>query len=1498
MGAALRLALICLVFSLTTDLLAFSQVRLTHISTEDGLNQSNITGLMQDKDGYLWISSWQGINRYDGYRVSQVHSPDNILLNNYVESIFEDSMGLFWLGAAPNHNFILDKKLNKLTEIKFTSPPGYKLEFPMINRVVEDQGQNLWIATYLELFYFHRNENRFEFILELNQLFDNKDQVHSIRELLHVNGKLLIATSAGLYCHDISSRQTIKIQHLPEASTVEDLNNVKALLRNQSGKILVGTVEGLFELDQQIFSSEQLDKQPLSRRLVERLNIWSIIEEPEFYWLATDKGLYKLSKQDHNLSFVFKFSDTPFNTGDDDIVRMLKDKEGSLWFGTRGDGIFKWKPNPAIKAHYWNSSSSLSRLSSNSVNAIYQSQQDEVWVGTQNGLNLINPITKQVEHFLVNPDEKAVVSESSIYSIASRNDELWLNTEGGLKVFDRKTKKMVNRLFPKTDGDVLNKPFFGVRFFEKDKLALTNREGMYLYDLAENTISLVESTRTNGEIGPALGAIFETATGDPNSYFISGVDRLVKFSKETGEVIDFHKLPPSENFRSQPSDVYRDNDKLWVTYAGYGVYVLDANSGKELHFMSEKDLGSNTIMDIFPDSFGNLWFSTNEGLLRVNKTNYSSRLYDSNDGFATSEFNGGSMLRKANGDVFVGSVKGAFEFSPNELVNRSQRKIANRITSASLLSKPIEQKYGDHNDRKIVMEHNDFGLKIEFSALLLDKPKQVKYRYWIDGDAATDSTTIDRSELFLPTLEEGISTLNISAIDYETGLESKPARITIVSKSHPLLSNLAYSIYIITTLFLAWFNFHGYQKRAAAKKLAHEKLQQSEERLSLALKGGNSGLWDWHARDNLIYEPRLIENSTSKEDKVAFEKRISEIHPDDQEKYLAAWATFMVQDKKVFDVVYRMKNNSDVWAWYRDMATVSEYDENNKPVRITGTFTNITERKEARDKMRLFSTAFENTRDIVFVLNSEKEVIAANQAFYKTTEFEQNVILSSGMNFITDANANRKLIAEIFKHIYLQGDWEGEGLLNRNFKPPLNVLINATTFDDNEGKEHFVFALTDISKQKAAEGELRKLANYDTLTGLPNRALLLDRITHAIEHCRRRNQQLALFFIDLDRFKQINDTLGHDVGDLLLINVAKILQKSIRHDDTVARLGGDEFVVMLEDITSIDSINRIAQNIINKMQDPMVLKEHQVSVSPSIGVSIYPTDGGEAQTLIKHADIAMYHAKNAGRNNFQYFENSMNHAAKARLSLENKLRAGVSNHEFYLVYQPQYDVSSGRLIGMEALARWKTSDGELIPPSEFIPIAEDLGLIIPITEELLSIALEQVTKWQQQGHHIGLAFNLSARHLHHYDFVSFIESLLDSVSFQPEMLEFELTESVLMKDIDVAKRIFGRLAEKGIELALDDFGTGYSSLKYLNQLPINKLKIDRSFVSKIGTSSENDAIIKTITSLAHSLNLKTVAEGIETEEQLKFMQEVAADQAQGYYFSKPLSAEDFEKLLK
>jgi diguanylate cyclase (GGDEF)-like protein len=475
---------------------------------------------------------------------------------------------------------------------------------------------------------------------------------------------------------------------------------------------------------------------------------------------------------------------------------------------------------------------------------------------------------------------------------------------------------------------------------------------------------------------------------------------------------------------------------------------------------------------------------------------------------------------------------------------------------------------------------------------------------------------------------------------------------------------------------------------------------------------------------------------------------------------------------------------------------------------------------------------------------------------------------------------------------------ESEGLLSRRFQDPLPVLINATQFENDEHEIFYVVTITDISEQKAAQEKLLRLASYDNLTGLPNRALLLDRITHAIEHSQRRPVKIAVCFVDLDRFKQINDSLGHEAGDKVLVHTAELLKACVRQDDTVARLGGDEFVIMLEDFKSISVIQNIFKQIIKKMSIPLKLGSHEVTVSPSIGVAIYPDDGGDPEALLKHADIAMYYAKNKGRNNYQFFKAEMNQEARRRLSMESKVRNALGKQEFYLEYQPQVELATGKIKGFEALARWKDQEGNLIPPSDFIPIAEELGLIVPMTEQFIEQAMTLADDWRQANLNAGIAINLSARNLQTSSLLQLTSQKMRQYQFSPGIIEFEITESLLMADLERSKKMMHQLKELGVYFALDDFGTGYSSLKYLYDLPINKIKIDRSFVWQLGVKPKSETIIRAVLTLSQALKLTTVIEGVETDDQLQRVSMMKADYVQGFYFSKPVSAEQATKMLQ
>jgi diguanylate cyclase (GGDEF)-like protein len=451
-----------------------------------------------------------------------------------------------------------------------------------------------------------------------------------------------------------------------------------------------------------------------------------------------------------------------------------------------------------------------------------------------------------------------------------------------------------------------------------------------------------------------------------------------------------------------------------------------------------------------------------------------------------------------------------------------------------------------------------------------------------------------------------------------------------------------------------------------------------------------------------------------------------------------------------------------------------------------------------------------------------------------------------------------------------------------------------------QGDGHLVLrAIHYAIERKQIEQRLTLLAHFDSLTGLANREYFNLTLTRTLKQAERKNQTLGLMFLDLDHFKEVNDSLGHLAGDQLLVNIAERLKSCVRAIDFIARLGGDEFVIILDDIQAPKIISRIAEKILSELSKPLELFNHEIFISSSIGVSIYPDDALNTNDLVKYADVAMYQAKEKGRNNFQFYTHELNTEAQHALMIKNDLRTAISRNELMLYFQPKINILTNKIVGAEALLRWNHPVRKMVPPEQFIPIAEQSGLIISIGKWVISEAIKQNTKWQEKFQKdFGMSINLSVKQFQNRELIDYIDVELSHSSLDTSTIEFEITESLLMKKSNKEHEILRELSERGFKIAIDDFGTGYSSLAYLKRFIINDLKIDRSFIKDVVSNINDAEIVKAIIVMAHALKLGVVAEGVENEEQKEFLKKLDCDQIQGYLVSKPVPANEFEQLLE
>lgn len=1482
---------------------------LSQLSTENGLTQDTVNDMLIDSDGFLWIATETGLNRYDGHQNKQFVGLDGEFADDGIYTLFEDQRGNLWVSTFSSGIYRINRhteKSKRVIDVTYQNQPEW---YQYASHFIPASNNSIYVALDHLIVEVDLTTEKWTSVFDLLTPELGLTDQAVIRFIKVHQGVLFIATSAGLYTKHLNKGIVKKVPHIDPKQSSNDRSNTKLIVTDSNDRFWLGTVEGLYQMSLSELVSFAKDEGPMPKvtQAIKSLNIWDIKPmDDSVHYVATNNGLFTFDFDTLELKHLFQPSDSRLNITDNDLTEIAITSNKQLWLSTSTSGVLLWSPLSMLFKNVFGDESSADQLSNNIVYAFYVQDERNLWVATNNGLNLYDLETGKIEQFLVSNDEKAVRSSGSIYHIRSAGkDAIWLSSFEGIVKFDTKLKRVVPTNISVNDSDILNsQKAYDIYPVSDDHYIVASNDKFWQLNNKNGT--LVESETLTSQLDLSQFYTFiPDHVREPGTVLVGMVGELWRFDSKTNQLTKIHVARKSQSeYSIYPSEAVEDDyGTVWVSYPGHGLYGLDANTYEQKYFFDTTNLlPSNIIFSLQKDELGYIWMGSHKGILKFDPQALRINQYTTKEGLVTNEFNWSAKAILVDKKMAFGSQKGFTILDPYKFSENENVFVKPLITDVSLIANLLELGIGDKSDRTITLNHDNVGLTINYSDMQFLRTNTVNYRYELRGDVSVTYPPTRSTEVTFPQLKPGHYEFAVSRFDITNQMKGPETTLEIDVK-YPLLgSPIAYLIYLVLITGLIAILLRRRKRNNDELKAAHAEALRNKNRLSMALIASNTRVWEWVEETDRIAQERLCRDLGYKNasNNTLFSMHVALIHEHDVSSFLNQWRSVVSGEQKTLDITYRLKAQDGHFEWYRDIGALVSSTSNPVTMKLVGTYSNITESINTQSKIQLFGEAFQHTRDWVLILDSNLLPVIANQSFTEALGLEPNKDLAGQLarlyakqkSFLAEA-------VDCMRHLKPGEHWAGETTIKSSNDQAYSVNIGITAVSNPQmpgETERYLVILSDITQQKDAQSALVQLANYDSLTGLPNRTLLLDRLQHAFDRAAQEKTKIGLFFIDLDRFKQINDSLGHEAGDELLQTVGKRLEKLVRRSDTVARLGGDEFVVMVERVSKEKDLRHLAYNIIDKLGKSVTLSNQVVSVSASIGISLYPEDALTPSELLKNADIAMYHAKELGSDNFQFYTEHMNVQAQAKLKLENQIKQACANKEFTSYFQPIVCCSTHKIVGFEMLMRWNHK-GEMIPPDEFIPVAEDIGLIESMTTQVIEQAIPILKGLNQYDQDLYFSINLSAKHFAKDAMLEEIVNLLDYHALPTRSIRFEITESALMADYQSAMQAMSNLKAKGFMIALDDFGTGYSSLKYLKDFPIDILKIDKSFVQDIGVNQGNEAIILATLRMAESLKLQCVAEGIEKEEQVAFFRAHGCKYLQGYYFSRPVPETQLDKLI-
>lgn len=1484
--------------------------RLYHLDTSNGLSQNTIYALIIDSSGFLWVGNEEGLNRYDGHHVIQVSGSQREYVNNPVYKIFEDSRRNLWIstGVSGVHQFnpLTKESVSIVAQPYFDDPEWMQYA----DSISETENGDILIASNHQVDLYNYQSNTTTTIYALNP--DDLLQSREIRTAFKSGDVLVIGTSRGLLVKNLTTGHVSEVSFLPALSVNsndENSQNVKQLMEMPNGQLWIGTVKGLYQMPMGALKQFTMsDRQaPVATAIDEVRNIWSLhyLDENTIY-VGTDKGLFTTNVDADALSFLLEPQQNLDEISDKSVKAIETDKFGNVWFGSQLNGAMFWVPQSTSFNTITNrvNSQQQYKLSHNNVLSLYQENEQTLWAGTTNGLNKINLDSKEVQRFLISTDEVNTYDQSYIHQIMSVNGtDLWLSTGSGIRIFDTKTSTLkVPSGLSAEQQETLALYSLGFVLEGRSIVWSLSEIGLIRFDTDDWSSQIFDFA----DLGFNIDTIYSIIGYDirTSNLLLSAAGQLIGFNTSNNVASVLHSIKnEGASLSMAPGTWLRDTqNNFWLAYTGKALYQLNGNDLSEInHFDSSNTLPSNLVYGLALDYRDNLWFSSHSGIHEFSVGSMDLATYQYMQGVSSSEFNESAFTVLSDGRLAYGSTKGITYFDPSKVSVLHNKKVkAPVITDISLSSRELDSPYQNLNNSEIVLQHDDMGLTVNFSSLDFSSAHADRFNYrLVTNNKVINFPSKVSNKIEISVLSPGEHVLEI----YELGdapTDQETAKLYIKVKYAPLMSPIAFTIYAVL-LFVTILLFVLRRNRVQAiLAAANNQITLYNKRLTSALKASNSDIWEWSSESKIIDAPR-IRNELGYDDEdtgMEFEKHLSLIHEVDRLQYLSAWRQFIRGEEEQFDNTYRIKHANGEYLWFRDAGSISSAE--NEIITVTGTYTNVTESIASKERLKLFGDAFKHTRDWVLVFDRDKQPLGANPSFYKTFSINEQADFKSQFMYIIEHQdgLKHKFISKLAT-LKPGEHWKTELEFVVAGQKTITLTDVNVIADENDPRlvEYYLVILTDITEQKQAQESLIRLANYDVLTGLINRTLLIEKLKQSILYARRHSTSLSVIFIDLDRFKPINDTFGHQAGDKVIIEIGKRLKSKLRDNDIVSRLGGDEFVVVLEETKDMQSVNAVVSGLLELIEKPIYLGSHSVSVSGSAGIAMYPDDAIDAESLLRNADVAMYSAKESGKNAYQHFTSAMNEKVQQDMLLQNKLKVAVSRDEFENYYQPIIDTKTNKTAGFEMLMRWQ-NDNQFISPAVFIPKAEQIGLIVEMTMKAIERGLVDIASWYERGFTGYMAINLSAKQFSTRPDFEKILTQLKELSLPSSCLRFEITEGLLVDNNDNTVDYMEEMRALGFKISLDDFGTGYSCLRYLKDFPIDVLKIDKSFVDEIGVDKGSESIIESTLIMTKMLNMDTVAEGIETREQVDYFSKSNCQYLQGFYFSKPVSQQLCYDLLQ